>query len=289
MSIPKDFKGAARRLDAAAYQRAALALNIEVAALKAVVEVEASGSGFDKQGRPKMLFEPHQFWRHLGPGAKRDRAENEGLAYAKWRSGPGVYPKDSYPRMQSAMEIDREAALKSASWGLPQLMGSNHADGGFVSANSMIIGFCESEEHQLTAMLSFIRKNGLDRALRDKNWHAFARGYNGAGYAKHGYHTRLAAAYARHSKARVTPKEMVAISATAVPVTAATVSVAPPAPVPTPNTDSGTALWVGAGVVLLGAVLVGFIVSRLIRGRKDKGTAPEERAEQNAVMEGIKA
>lgn len=285
MSIPKNFKGAARLLDIAAYQRAAQAMEVEVAALKAVVEVEASGSGYDRQGRPKMLFEPHHFWRLLGPGEKRDRAARAGLAYPTWRSGKGVYPADSYPRMHAATEIDEGAALKSASWGLPQLMGFNHRDGGFATVTSMVIGFCESEEHQLTAMLSFIRKNGLDRALRNKDWRAFARGYNGAGYAKHGYHTRLAAAYARHSKARVTPKEMVAIGATAAPVTTAVVVAVPPAPAPQPQ-ESGTAFWIGVGVVLVAALAIGFGVSRLIRGRKDNGTSLEEMAAQRAEAEG---
>ncbi|WP_354668699.1 N-acetylmuramidase domain-containing protein, partial [uncultured Duncaniella sp.] len=33
-----------------------------------------------------------------------------------------------------------------------------------------------------------------------KNWAAFARGYNGPAYARRRYHTRMASAYARHSK-----------------------------------------------------------------------------------------
>ncbi len=47
---------------------------------------------------------------------------------------------------------------------------------------------------------SFISTTGLVKHLKTKNWAAFARGYNGPGYAKRAYHTRMAQAYSRHSK-----------------------------------------------------------------------------------------
>jgi len=47
------------------------------------MEVEAAGSGFDSRGRPKMLFEPHVFYRNL-PASMRGEAERQGLASAKW-------------------------------------------------------------------------------------------------------------------------------------------------------------------------------------------------------------
>ena len=36
--------------------------------------------------------------------------------------------------------------------------------------------------------------------LKAKNWAAFARKYNGASYARRGYHTKMANAYARFKK-----------------------------------------------------------------------------------------
>ncbi len=48
--------------------------------IHAFMDVEASGSGFDDRGRPKMLFEPRVFYRNLR-GPKRDQAVKEGLAY----------------------------------------------------------------------------------------------------------------------------------------------------------------------------------------------------------------
>ena len=86
------------------------------------MEVEASGGGFDRLKRPKMLFEPYVFWRNIS-GAARTRAASLGLAYAAWK--PGAYPTDSYPRLMQAMAIDETAALKAACWGLGQILGEN--------------------------------------------------------------------------------------------------------------------------------------------------------------------
>jgi len=36
--------------------------------IRAVLAVGPAGGGFDKLGRPRMLFEPHVFYRELGPG-----------------------------------------------------------------------------------------------------------------------------------------------------------------------------------------------------------------------------
>jgi two-component sensor histidine kinase len=47
------------------YKRAARRLGCSVAAIKAVAEVEAPGSGFLPDGRPKILFERHIFRRQL--------------------------------------------------------------------------------------------------------------------------------------------------------------------------------------------------------------------------------
>lgn len=192
---PAGFKGRARRLAAIDVGRVGRLIGAGEDEIRAVIEVETSGGGFDSQGRPRMLFEPHVFWRELGAGQKRTKAEANGLAYRKWGAAP--YPKDSYPRLALAIKIDAAAALRSASWGLGQIMGFNHRAAGFASAGDMIAAFCDSEVSGLEAMVSFIVSEGLDDELRNHEWAAFARGYNGAGYAVHGYHTKLADAFAR--------------------------------------------------------------------------------------------
>lgn len=192
---PAGFKGAARPLLSIEIAQVGRQIAVGEDEVRAVIEVETAGGGFDKEGRPRMLFEPHIFWRELGEGPKRTRAAYQGLAYAKWGLLP--YPADSYGRLALAMKIDAAAALRSCSWGLGQIMGFNHKAAGYPSAGDMIAAFCESESAHLEAMIRFIDSEGLADELQRHDWSAFARGYNGAGYAKHGYHTKLAAAFRR--------------------------------------------------------------------------------------------
>ncbi len=191
------FKGRAERLTDIDLPDIAAIIGVGDAELRAVIEVETSGGGFDAQGRPRMLFEPHVFWREL-PASKRKGAERAGLAYQKWGTRP--YPKDSYPRLTLAMLLDPVAAMRSASWGIGQVMGFNHKAAGYDSVQAMVADFVDTEAAQLEGMVRFILSEGLDDELRRHDWSAFARGYNGAGYAQHGYHLKLAAAYARHSR-----------------------------------------------------------------------------------------
>ena len=193
--IPQGFRGEAKRLDAIDIPRLGRAIGVGEDEVRAILEVESRGAGFDKQGRPVLLFEPHLFWRILGPGKARDRAARDGLAYPKWKAGS--YPRDSYPRLVKAMEIDETAALKACSWGLGQVLGDNHRKAGFASVQEMVEAHCADEENHLAAMVGFIKAAGLDDEIRRHDWAGFARGYNGPGYAKHNYHGRLAAAHAK--------------------------------------------------------------------------------------------
>lgn len=200
--IPTDFKGLAKRIDDVDLPRLGKLIGVGEDEIHAVIDVETAGGGFDKLGRPKMLFEPHIFYRELGP-SRRAVAVSKGLAYARWGARP--YPRDSYPRLIEAMAIDRAAALRSASWGMGQIMGFNHKLAGHTDVETMVESFCVDEENHLRAMVEFILSEDLDDDLRRHDWSGFARGYNGAGYAKNGYHTKLAAAYAKWSRIKDTP------------------------------------------------------------------------------------
>lgn len=171
--------------------------------IHAFLDVETRGGGYDRQGRPKMLFEPHKFYGHTS-GKARARAVAAGLAYPNWGEKP--YPADSYPRLLAATEIDAEAALKSASWGIGQVLGENHVAAGYDTVEAMVRGFVDlGEAEQLEAAVRFIKANRLDDELRTHNFAAFARGYNGPLYAEHGYHLKLAAAFKKWAAIRDTP------------------------------------------------------------------------------------
>ena len=196
-----NFKGAAKRLDDIDLPTLGARIGVGEDELHAFLDVETRGSGFDSQGRTIILFEPHVFYRNLS-GDKRARAVREGLAYAKWGQAP--YPKDSYPRLLKAIAIDETAALKSASWGLGQIMGGNHIAAGYDTVQDMVTAFAADEENQLAAAVNFIKANHLDDELRRHDWAGFARGYNGPGYARNKYDVKLAEAFRKWSRIKDT-------------------------------------------------------------------------------------
>ena len=198
-----DFVGSGRRLAQGDVGDAARALGIETAVLLAFLEVEAAGRGFDSKNRPKMLFEPHVLYRNTKVPL-RDRLVAMGLAYKGWGAKP--YPADSYPRLKQAVELSKEAGWRSASYGLPQILGENHADAGFTSAATLFAAMTQGEREQLLAMVTLLKSWNMAPLLRGKDftkaesWAPVAKRYNGSRYTKHNYHGRLAAAYVKHSK-----------------------------------------------------------------------------------------
>jgi hypothetical protein len=54
-------------------------------------------------------------------------------------------------------------------------------------------------------MIAFIKAKKLDDDLRRHDWAGFAKGYNGAQYAVHNYHGRLAAAFQKWRGIKDTP------------------------------------------------------------------------------------
>lgn len=227
------FKGRAKRLDDIDLPRIGARIGVGEDEIHAILDVEAAGKGFDAKGRPTMLFEPHVFYRELGAGPDRDRAVKAGLAYPKWKRD---YPKDSYPRLLKAMQINEDAALRSCSWGLGQIMGFNCIAAGYHSAAEMVTDFLDDEEKHLDAMITFIITAKLDRFLRARDWAGFARGYNGTGFAKNGYDRKLAQAFHKWQQIKDTPWE----------------PEEPTSPSPAKKTGSG-AVSVGAGAAVAGA------------------------------------
>jgi hypothetical protein len=190
-----NFKGEAIRATEASIAVIAAELGVPYARLRGVIQVEAPGGAFDRQGRPTMLFEPHHFYKRVRAD-KRDEAVRRGVAQPN-RPARGTYPPESYTRMAIAYEIDPKAALESASWGRGQLMGFNYADAGYRSAQAMVEAFMRSESEQLRAMGALIRKWGLIGSLKRGDAEAFALRYNGSGYKRDGYHTKIRAAWRR--------------------------------------------------------------------------------------------
>lgn len=173
---------------------AAVTLGCEVAAIKAVCEVEAPRGGFNPDGTPVTLFEGHKF--HKFTNGEFD-IEAPDLSYPTWtRRFYGKTWEAEQDRLQRAMALSRDAALRSASWGKFQIMGFNHEAAGFASIQEFVNAMYHSEGKQLQAFTMFVQHEGLAPALRRRDWAGFARRYNGAGYAENKYDVKMAAAYA---------------------------------------------------------------------------------------------
>jgi len=76
------FKGAAKRIDDIDLPKLGAQIGVGEDELHAFIEAETRGSGFDPQGRPKILFERHKFYKYL-PKEKRAAAVKLGLASTK--------------------------------------------------------------------------------------------------------------------------------------------------------------------------------------------------------------
>lgn len=178
------------------YERAAERLGCEVAAVHAVVEVEASGSGFLDDGRCKILFEAHWFSRFT---AGRYDLTHPQISSPFWDSALYIGGGGEWSRLNAAISLDAEAALKSASWGLFQIMGFNHGKCGFAKVTTFVDAMKRSEAEHLAAFVEFVAAAGLDDELRRLDWAGFAYGYNGPGYRQNDYDGKLARAYRRFS------------------------------------------------------------------------------------------
>jgi hypothetical protein len=170
-------------------------LKLQVAEIWAVLSVETHGTGFLIDRRPQILFERHVFSRltkHAFDSTNPDIS-------APSAGGYGASGQHQYDRLKVALALDEDAALKSTSWGLGQVMGYNFAAAGFDDVGSMIEAMVDSEDGQIKAMCTFITREKLQPFLAAHDWTSFARQYNGPKFAKNQYDQRLRGAYAQFS------------------------------------------------------------------------------------------
>ncbi|RWR09818.1 N-acetylmuramidase domain-containing protein [Paenirhodobacter populi] len=178
------WNGAAKLADATDFVRAAEAIGCDVAAIRAVWEVEAACNPFRADGSLERRFELHKTTPPLMPysqGLKLTNAARERLFMKRYAENP-------------------EDAMRATSFGAPQIMGFNHLKAGYPSAAQMVASFAQSEGNQIGAFVRLAQAWGIDSALRAHDWKTFARVYNGnANVAS--YSAKIEAAYRRLSGA----------------------------------------------------------------------------------------
>ncbi|AZP11801.1 N-acetylmuramidase family protein [Undibacterium parvum] len=178
------------------FETAAYLLDCDVAAIKAVAEVESRGNGFLNEGKAKILFEGHIFYKYT-KGAFKD--SNPSICYTPWTKQYYLGGIKEYGRLAEAEALNKTAARMSASYGKFQVMGFNFATCGFTSVDDFYNAMQTDEKSQLDAFCEYIKHNHLSNALRQHDWVAFAKGYNGPEYWKNNYDKLMAAAYEKFS------------------------------------------------------------------------------------------
>lgn len=180
---------------------------IDPASLKAVIEVECRGNGFDKHGKPVILFERHVFYQRLTKMrwfTHRNRLydTHPSLCNPNW-GGYNSHGGNQQLRLEIASglvdsPLCQAAAQESCSWGLGQVMGYHWQSLGYGSIDEFVAQMERGEYEQMDAMIRFIKVNGLVGYLNSQNWQGFAYRYNGKAYKRNRYDSKLAKAYQRH-------------------------------------------------------------------------------------------
>lgn len=147
---------------------------IEPKLLQAFIKVESGGKGFDsKTGKILIQFEPAWFKKmatYAPTGA--------------WSVNGVERQAKEWEAFSAAYAIDREAAMKATSIGLPQIMGFHWKRLGYANVGAMWDDFKVSEANQIKALEKFIATDArLFKAFQEKDWHMMAYIYNGSGYA----------------------------------------------------------------------------------------------------------
>lgn len=184
------------------YIEAARLLNIEVAAIKAVTEVEAKMTGFLPNGELVILYEPFTFGRATKHIFNNRTVLIEGIEYPLSLQGKYDRAKCRYGTMyiqhakrKAACSLNATAANESCSWGMFQTMGFNYKECGYKDVFGMIADYHKGERQQLEAFCRYIQNRKLDKYLREKKWAEFARLYAGPEYKQNRHDVKLEHAY----------------------------------------------------------------------------------------------
>ncbi|TRX75270.1 N-acetylmuramidase domain-containing protein [Pseudomonas mangiferae] len=199
-----------------ALREAADRIGVPLAAMQAVNAVESNGAGFLSNGRPTLLFERHVMYERLlmpRPGESRDT--RQATVDELVRQYPNIVNPvrggyvggtAEHQRLALACQLDGNAGIESASWGLFQIMGYHWQRLGYPNPQAFANAMADSEGHQLDAFVRFIESDtALLKALKGCKWADFARRYNGPAYARNLYDVKLKRSFERFSAAVTHP------------------------------------------------------------------------------------
>lgn len=172
----------------------------DIKRIRAVAKVEAAGSGWFKDGRPKILYERHKFWKYNDDSsAPKSTFFNypEAGNYTEDADKNGL--NDSYDKLLKACEYDPKAAFMSVSMGMFQVMGMYYYNMGYETPWEMLYACTHFEREQYRLLVNYVVMNNMQKSFlalstNPDTCRPFAKGYNGQNYVKYNYHGKLASA-----------------------------------------------------------------------------------------------
>lgn len=165
--------------------------NVDKNVVRAIFKVESGGRAFDDNGRMIIRFENHLFnqffanqdtydkhFRHGEP-----RHENHfwrGNTNGEWIAFHGNQDRE-WEVFEFAYKLNSEAAIKSISMGMGQIMGFNAGTLGYGSPQEMFDNFKKNEVSQVLGFFGYLyNKEGMLEAIKNKDWNRIGALYNGA-------------------------------------------------------------------------------------------------------------
>ncbi|GAB2868290.1 N-acetylmuramidase family protein [Paraburkholderia jirisanensis] len=186
------------------FKNMAKQLDVEVAAIKAIVQQESKGHPFLENGLPPILYERTHFYdlamkkqvalnksaahQHVGKNEKLPKAHgienpypgHPDLCFPK----PGTYGPaglHQYEKLIHATKLDSEVALQACSWGGFQILGEYFSQCNCSTIHEFVNKSMSGTPGQIEIFIEFMRnmKPEAVRALRNREWEAVAGSYNG--------------------------------------------------------------------------------------------------------------
>ena len=178
------------------FQLVADELGVEVAAMKAVVSIEAGSEmkGFWAPGVPVINFDPTMYRKFASKAESKAGDKNATIP-----EGLTGYGLKEWTQLTKARKTNLQGADMGTFWGMFQIGGFNYKRCGCKSIGEFVEKMSYSELEQLELFAHFIENSGILTHLKNKDWAKFARAYNGPSYARRGYHTKMAKAYKKFS------------------------------------------------------------------------------------------
>lgn len=180
-----------------------LELGCHPAMIAALAKKETNGAAFLPDGRPKILFERHQFYKRLnivrkagqtqaGMTALRAKAFAESPDICNPARGGYKGGAAEFSRLARAQAYSDTAALEAASWGQFQVMGFNAVPIGYASVQEFTRLMYQGIDQHLLALTRFCKATPkVLKGMRAQNFQWVGEGYNGPAYRENNYDVDL--------------------------------------------------------------------------------------------------